>query len=61
MGWLIDFSIQMKEVFLSLGILLLVISYFKDNFNYFGAYYIIGILVLAFSIALYLVNFFKKL
>jgi len=51
----------MREVFLSLGILLLVISYFKDNFNYFGAYYIIGILVLAFSIALYLVNFFKKL
>jgi len=61
MGWLIDFLVQMKEVILMSGILLMIFSYFKDNFNYFGISYILGVLLIAFSIVVYLINFFKKL
>jgi len=61
MGWAMDFMIQMKDVFLTLGILFLIISYFKDNFNLLGFYYITGVIILAFSIAIFIISFFKKL
>jgi len=61
MEWAMDFLIQMKNVFLTLGILFLIISYFKDNFNLLGPYYIAGVLILTFSIAIFIISFFKKL
>ena len=61
MGWFIEFMIQMKEVLLVTGVLLMIISYFKDNFYYLGAYYIAGVLIIAVAIVFYLISFFKKL
>ncbi|NCN51517.1 hypothetical protein GW931_00710 [archaeon] len=61
MGWFIEFMIQMKEVLLVTGVLLMIISYFKDNFDYLGAYYIAGVLIIAVAIVFYLISFFKKL
>ncbi|MBS3084716.1 hypothetical protein J4411_02285 [Candidatus Pacearchaeota archaeon] len=53
--------IELREVFLALALLLLIISYFKDNFDFFGITFIAGGLVIILSIALYLINFFNKL
>ena len=60
MSWLIDFLFEMRAVFLTIGILFLILSYAIDNFNYLGGYYIAGVIVTAFAIVVYMFSFFKK-
>ena len=52
--------IDLREVFLSLGILLFVISYFKDNFSFYGLSFLGGLFVVIFAAFLYLINFFDR-
>ena len=52
--------VEMREVFLVFGFLLLIISYFNDNFDFFGYYFVFGSLVVIFALVLYAVNFLDR-
>ncbi|PJE81068.1 hypothetical protein COU58_04300 [Candidatus Pacearchaeota archaeon CG10_big_fil_rev_8_21_14_0_10_32_42] len=55
-NWMVD----MREVILALGILLMIISYFQDNFNFYGYYFLFGGIFILFSLVLYGIRFFDR-
>ena len=56
-NWLVD----LREVFIVFGVLLLIISYVEDNFDFFGYYFVFGVLVIILGLALYLAHFLENL
>lgn len=55
-NWIID----MREVFLAFGVLLLIYSYFKDGFDFLGYYFVFGVMIIIFSMILYVIKFLDK-
>jgi hypothetical protein len=62
MGELIsNFMIDMRQVFFVLGILLFIISYVKDSLDFYGYYFIFGVISVVVSFVCYILYFSKKL
>ncbi|MCR4327021.1 MAG: hypothetical protein NUV46_00380 [Nanoarchaeota archaeon] len=55
-----NWLVELREVILVFGILLIIISYFKDSFNFLGYYFIFGVMVILFAIVLYVMRFFER-
>ncbi|MDP3966448.1 MAG: hypothetical protein Q8Q04_02870 [archaeon] len=55
-----NWMIEMREVYLIFGFLLLIISYFKDNFDFFGYYFVFGAMIVIFSVVLYALHYLDQ-